>query len=75
MKYTIWTKDRCGFCNMAKRLLKSKGFEYEERNVTSGDWTKDQMLEAAPGAKTFPQIFEDGKYIGGFTELNEYLNK
>lgn len=72
MKAVVWSKDACPFCVQAKSLLASRGIEFEERNV-SKDWTKDQLLEAVPTARTLPQIFLDEQYIGGFTELRKYL--
>lgn len=74
MKAVIWSKDLCPFCEHAKRLLKSQNIEYEERNI-SRDFTREQLLEAVPGARTVPQIFLDGVLIGGFTELREHLTK
>jgi glutaredoxin 3 len=68
----IWSKENCAFCDQAKLLLKTKGIEFEERNV-SQDWTKEQLLEAVPTARTVPQIFLDDVYIGGFTELRKHL--
>ena len=49
-----------------------KGIEFEERNV-SKDWTKEQLLEAVPEARTLPQIFLDDKLVGGFVELRKHL--
>lgn len=72
MKATIWSKDNCGFCVKAKTLLESKGIQYEERKIGSA-WTKEQLLEAVPNAKTVPQIFLDEEYVGGFTELQQKL--
>jgi len=72
MKATVWSKNACPFCDQAKNLLKSKDIEFEERNV-SKDWTKEQLLEAVPNARTLPQIFLDEAYIGGFTELRKHL--
>jgi glutaredoxin len=74
MKATVWSKDQCPFCVQAKALLESKGIEYEERNV-SRDWTKEQLLEAVPTARTLPQIFLEEEYVGGFTELKAHLQK
>ena len=51
-----------------------KGIKYEERNVQE-DWTKEQLLEAVPTARTLPQIFLDDNYIGGFTELKKHFEK
>jgi glutaredoxin len=73
-KAVIWSKDACPFCVQAKALLESRGIEFEERNV-SADWTREQLLEAVPTARTLPQIFIDDKLIGGFTELKKHFEK
>jgi glutaredoxin len=71
-KAIVWSKDACPFCVQAKALLESRGIEFEERNVST-DWTREQLLEAVPTARTLPQIFLDDNYIGGFTELRKHL--
>ena len=68
----VWSKDQCPYCDQAKALLKSRGIEYEERNV-SLDWTREQLLEAVPNARTVPQIFLDEELVGGFNELRQRL--
>lgn len=73
MTAIIWSKDACPYCVQAKNLLDSKGIQYEERNITGGNWTKEQLLEAVPTARTLPQIFLDDEYVGGFTELRKKL--
>ena len=70
----VWSKDQCPYCDQAKALLKSRGIEYEERNV-SQNWTREQLLEAVPTARTLPQIFLDEKLVGGFTELRKKLTE
>ena len=72
MKAVVWSKNQCPFCVQAKALLESRGIEFEERNVST-DWTKEQLLESVPTARTLPQIFLDDNYIGGFTELRKHL--
>jgi glutaredoxin len=72
MKAVVWSKDACPFCVQAKALLEARGIEYEERNV-SKNWTREQLLEAVPNARTLPQIFLDDELIGGFTELRKHL--
>ena len=62
MKAVVWSKNACPFCVQAKALLEMKGIEFEERNVQE-DWTKEQLLEAVPTARTLPQIFLDDNYI------------
>ena len=74
MKAIVWSKNQCPYCDQAKSLLKLKGIDYEERNVQT-TWTKEQLLEAVPNARTVPQIFLDDKLIGGFTELKQYFEK
>jgi len=51
-----------------------KGIEFEERNINK-DYTREQLLEAVPNARTVPQIFLDDKLIGGFTELKKHFEK
>ena len=72
MKAIVWSKNACPFCDQAKNLLKLKGIEFEERNIST-DWTREQLLEAVPNARTVPQIFLDEQLIGGFTELRQHL--
>ena len=72
MKAIVWSKDACPFCVQAKALLEARGIEYEERNVST-DWTREQLLEAVPNARTLPQIFLDDRHIGGFTDLRSHL--
>jgi glutaredoxin len=72
MKAIVWSKDQCPYCDQAKALLKSRNIEFEERNV-SRDWTREQLLEAVPNARTVPQIFLDEELVGGFNELRKHL--
>ena len=72
MTAVVWSKDHCPYCVQAKNLLESKGIDYEERNINE-NYTKEQLLEAVPTARTLPQIFIDDNYIGGFTELRQHL--
>lgn len=74
MKAIIWSKDNCPYCVQAKTLLEQQGIEFEERKIGSG-YTKEDLLESVPHAKTVPQIFLDGELVGGFTELNARFSK
>lgn len=73
MQAIVWSRDQCTYCVQAKALLDARGIEYEERNIMQ-DWTREQLLEAVPTARTLPQIFLDNEYVGGFTELRQRLN-
>jgi glutaredoxin len=72
MKAIVWSKNNCPYCDQAKALLKLKNIEFEEKNVEK-DYSREQLLEAVPNARTLPQVFLDGKLIGGFTELSAYF--
>lgn len=72
MKAIIYTKDHCPYCEMAKALLKSRNIHYEERKIGQG-YTREQLLEVVPGARTVPQIFLDNDLVGGFNDLQKYL--
>jgi len=74
MKAIIWSKYHCPYCDQAKALLTSKGIEFEERKIGDG-YTKEELLEAIPTARTVPQIILDGQLIGGFTELKAKLTE
>jgi glutaredoxin 3 len=69
----IWTKDLCTYCTAAKSLMNVHGIEFEEKKV-GREYTREQLLEAVPDARTVPQIFLDEKYVGGYTELKALLD-
>ena len=72
MKAIVWSKYHCTFCDQAKALLNQKGIPFEERKIGDG-WTKEELLEAVPNARTVPQIFLGEEYVGGFEELKKRL--
>ena len=65
----IYTKASCGFCVRAKRLLDMKKIEYREIPVDSGGTPREEMIQRANGRSTVPQIFIDGKHVGGCDAL------
>ena len=67
----IYTKSFCGYCFRAKRLLDSKGIAYEEHEVHFGGPERQEMIQRSGGRTTVPQIFIDGRHIGGCDELLE----
>ena len=72
MKAVIWSKYQCPYCDQAKALLTQRGIAFEERKIGDG-YTKEDLLEAVPSARTVPQIFLGEELIGGFTELKKRL--
>jgi len=65
----IYTRPMCGFCTAAKRLLKSKGVAFVEYDGWKEPARKDEMIQRSNGGRTFPQIFVDGKHIGGCDDI------
>ena len=74
MTAIVWSKYNCPYCEQAKALLTSKGIQFEEKKIGDG-YTKEELLEAVPNARTVPQIFLEGQLIGGFTELKQKLTE
>ncbi len=72
MEAIVYSKKPCPYCEQAKSLLTRKNISYKELDVTRPE-VLDQLRELVPGAKTVPQIFIDGTYIGGYTDLVEHL--
>ncbi len=70
-KVEIYTSPFCGYCARAKRLLAAKGVAYIEYDVLAETSLRDEMLARAEGRQTVPQIFIDGKGIGGSDEIHE----
>ena len=70
-KIEIYTKAFCGFCSRAKSLLDRKGAGFQEIDVTMDRAGFEAMVDRAHGRRTFPQIFIDGKHIGGCDDLAE----
>lgn len=66
----IYTSRFCGFCHRAKDLLKQKGAAFEEIDVTVEPRKRAEMIDRAGGRTSVPQIFIDGRHIGGCDELH-----
>ncbi|EFO33513.1 glutaredoxin 3 [Roseibium sp. TrichSKD4] len=67
----IYTRQLCGFCTAAKRLLDSKGVDFVEHDATFDPELKKQMVQRANGRSTFPQIFVGQTHVGGCDELHD----
>jgi glutaredoxin 3 len=65
----IYTGMMCGYCSAAKRLLKKKGVEFSETDVTWKPGKRAEMMERTHGRHSVPQIFIDGEHIGGCDDL------
>ena len=65
----IYTKAFCPYCSRAKQLLGSKHAEFEEFDITMGGPKRAEMVQRANGGTTVPQIFIDGRHVGGSDDL------
>ena len=70
----IYSKPNCSFCTRAKKLLENNNIQYIEHRLNV-NFTREQLLEKFPSAKTYPVVVIDGFNIGGYTELKEQLER
>lgn len=68
-KVEVYTTTYCPFCHRAKALLNSKGVAFEEIDVTDDPELRQKMVELSGGRRTVPEIFINGRIIGGYDEL------
>ena len=66
----IYTSPYCGYCHAAKRLLAQKGVSYTEIDVIAAPDRRPEMMRRAGGRHTVPQIFIDGRHVGGCDDLH-----
>ena len=67
-KIEIFTTALCPYCASAKALLDRKGVRYEETDVTFDPEKRKDVMERS-GRRTVPQIWIDGKHVGGCDDL------
>ncbi|HVB83131.1 MAG TPA: glutaredoxin 3 [Candidatus Binataceae bacterium] len=65
----VYTTSYCPYCTRAKSLLKSKGVAFEEIDVSGNPALREKMIAMSGGRRTVPEIFINGKIIGGYDEL------
>jgi glutaredoxin 3 len=68
MRVTVYTTEPCGFCRVAKDLLRKREIEFEEINLSKDSEGRAKLADLT-GMMTFPQVIIDGSPIGGFQEL------
>lgn len=69
-KVEIYSTPFCGYCARAKRLLASKGIAYVEYDVLGDSSLREEMVRRAGGRTTVPQIFIDGRHVGGSDDIH-----
>ena len=71
---TIYGKPMCPFCDKAKALCEQRGYAYEYKTLGT-DYSKEELLETFPGARTVPQIVINGEKIGGWDQMVKYIEE
>jgi glutaredoxin 3 len=68
-KVEIYSTMWCGYCARARALLQRKGVAFEDIDVEADGAKRDEMVKRAGGRSTVPQIFINGRHVGGSDEL------
>jgi glutaredoxin 3 len=70
----IYTQPMCRYCDKAKDLLKNKGQNFQEIDITTSPELRQEMVAKANGRNTTPQIFINGQHVGGCDDLHDLEN-
>ena len=78
-KFVIFSKDNCKYCEKSTDLMKSKNIEYYKFNISdyleheAFDNIFDKLMLRSNNGKSYPMIFIDKEYIGGYNQLIAYI--
>jgi len=72
MEVEIFSKTNCVFCEKAKMLLQKHS---PKIHMLDQDYSREDFFKKFPNAKTFPQIIINQEHIGGYFELNKWLDQ
>jgi glutaredoxin 3 len=67
----IYTRDYCGYCTRAKALLDSKGADVVEYRAGDDPDKRREMIQRSHGGSTYPQIFINGRHVGGSDDIHD----
>ena len=70
--FTIYSKPQCPQCDQAKMLLDLKGIQYKALTLGE-DFTREELLEKVPTARSFPVVFQGEEYVGGLADLKKAI--
>jgi len=74
MNIKIYGKENCSYCTQAKSLLESYNLDYQYFSLGT-DLTVEELIESFPTAKTVPIVVVNNKWIGGYNELETYIEE
>jgi len=69
VKIEVYSGPFCPYCMRAKALLRRRGLDFVEYDVHTDAGKRVEMLERSGGARTIPQIFINGRHVGGCDDL------
>lgn len=72
-KAEVWSQTNCPACQQAKAMLDRYAIPYTEKMIGVNGYTKKDLIDRVPQARSVPQIFLDGEYVGGLLELKKLL--
>jgi len=67
----IYTRECCGYCTRAKALLASKGANVIEYRAGDDPEKRREMIQRSHGGTTFPQVFINGRHVGGSDDIHD----
>ena len=73
MEIIIYSKQNCTFCNKAKHLVKTLGYEYTEKKMEEFDSPQAMLEDIGKQVRTMPQIKINGQLVGGYNQLVEHF--
>ncbi len=71
----LYTTSWCGFCARARRLFTEKGVPFTDIDVEKVEGAREQMRARSGGRNTVPQVFIDGRHIGGYDDTRALDDK
>ena len=71
----IYGKEQCTYCKQAMKLAEQLAVEYEYRDVGEDPALLAELKEKVPGVRTVPQIFVEGKHVGGYEDFVKYMRE
>jgi len=76
LKAVIWSKNNCVACGSAKMMLGQLGYTIEERNIDGPQWSRIDLLDKYPQARSVPVIeLNDGEFIGNLDTVRKHLDR
>ena len=69
----VYGSKMCNFCTLVVNALEKEGATVEKKDVSEPNILLEMRKAAGENARTVPQVVIDGKYIGGYSEVDRYL--